>query len=108
MRWNGIVSNSARVTIARTFSAANAIHASSTQRLRSEPISDTSYRLDDLGAELGSHPPDAYVHDVAPGVEPVPPHLLEQPLARADVAPPPHQVAEHQELALRQDDLTLP
>ena len=67
-KWNGIVSQSVSITMTATLAAAKAPQATSTQRLRSvEAIPDISHRLDHVRSELRTEPPDAHVHDVAPG-----------------------------------------
>src|SRR5215216_1267548 len=91
-----------------TFAAAKVPQATSTQCLRSvEAIPDISHRFDHVRSELGTEPPDAHVHDVAPGIERVPPHIGEEALTRADVAVPAHQILEQEELALAEGNGTV-
>src|SRR5665647_3982978 len=74
-----------------------------------EGVAHMADRLDGwIRLQLRPQPTDADLYDVAAGVEVQPPHVAQQLLAAAHVAPAAHEVGEEGELALRQNDLTGP
>src|SRR6266508_1716961 len=92
------------LNMARRLTAAKAAHPTSTQCLRSHvAIADIAHRLDQAGTELRPQPADVDVDHVGTGVEGVAPDVGEQLIAATDVASLAHQVAQQQELAVRQD-----
>src|SRR5262249_54630429 len=102
-KWNGTVSLPGMANISTTLTAAKAAQPRKSQRsARDEAIAHIAHRLDAFAVQLGPQPADADVDDVAAGVERVPPDLGEQLIARAHLAGVSHEVAEQDELPLRQ------
>src|SRR6516162_2759653 len=91
MRWNGTVSHDGQMAIAARFTSRRATQAISSSPRRSwrrpcrgprspdrELIPLTSYRLDELVAELRPQPPHAHADDVRAGLELISPHRCEE------------------------------
>src|SRR6267378_4337653 len=112
MKWKGTVSHSAKTTIAARFRRAKMPQATSIQRKprfgqgqrsgRVNPVSLAANRLDGLTADLGAEPADVDVDHIGSGIEAIAPDGLEQPLLAHGVARTGHQLAQEQELPLRQ------
>src|SRR5262249_1252745 len=69
---------------------------------RDEAVAHIAYRLDEFLLEFRAQPPHTDVDDVAARVERVPPDLGEQLVAGAPLAGVTHQVAEQDDLPLRE------
>src|SRR5438093_1261415 len=113
MKWKGTVSHDGKRTIATRFATANRPHAMSIQYWRSgqslpsvdiEAVPLSPNGLDEVGAELRPQTAHIDVDHVRLRIEVEAPHGSEQPLLRHGSAGVPHQLAQEQELPLRQRD----
>src|SRR4051795_2545915 len=81
---------------------AKATQTGISQRSRAEAVAHIAHRLDVPPVDLGAEASDVHLEDVATGVEAEAPDVREQLVARAHLAGAAHQVAEQDELPLRQ------
>src|SRR5438132_10213242 len=112
MKWKGTVSHSAKTNMAARFKRAKMPQAASIQRKprfgqgqrsgRVNPVSLAANRLDGLPANFGAEPADIDVDHIRSGIEPIAPDGLEQALLADGVARAGHQLAQQEELPLRQ------
>src|SRR6266516_6463682 len=106
MKWNGIVSWPGSTNIAAVLTAAKITQPGNSQRLTGdEAISDIAHRLNRFPFKLRAQPADAHVHDVAPRIAGVAPHVCEQLITGAHLARTAHEMPHQDELAMRQRDL---
>src|SRR5689334_15009941 len=106
MKWNGIVSWPGSANIAAVLMTAKITQPGKSQRLTSdEAVSDIAHRLNRSLFKLRSQSSDAHVHDVAPRIAGVAPHVREQLITSAHLTRPAHEVRHQDELAMRQRDL---
>ena len=112
MKWNGTVSHSGTSAIAARFASENsdprdvdpAIPVGPLERVQSASMRYPTPRSVTIavGAELRPQPTDVHVDDVRSRIEVVAPHRRQQPLLRDRAARVAHQLAQQQELAIRQ------
>src|SRR5689334_22793286 len=99
MKWNGIVSQPGKKTMATRFAAAKAAHATSTGLRHAKAITDMAHGLDRcVPAELVPQPADAHVDDVRARIEVIAPDLREQALATQHLAGVLGEVMQQSEL----------
>src|SRR3954453_2697212 len=81
---------------------ANTAQTGRSSRSRAEGVTHIAHRLDVPPVDLGAEAADVHLEHVAAGVEAEAPHVRQQLVTRAHLTRAAHQVAEEDELTLRQ------
>src|SRR5690349_12438147 len=87
---------------------ANAIQMGISQRSRAEAVAHLAHRLDVPAVDLAAQAADVHLEHVAARVEAEAPDVGEELVASADLARAAHEVAEKDELSLRQGGAAVP